>query len=645
MSQPSPPSVSAAAAAAIAAVSPPPPSPPPSPPPFPPGESWPGTTAENFAAAAASVAAASASATLRAQAEATLAEARAALASTIGLEVDDEPTDAELGRHRFDLGKISELTPVDWGWLFLASVVAGLVVCAFDAARRSCVAYWKGRCPALVRLHRRWEAFKESVDERLRRLEFNSSVFGLRHALSGEPAPVRWQVLNHAKEERSATYVDAARGDGTRWTNRRNSFTEVTEMAAMRMRSHAYARAIRRNSPAARNSDARASYTRRSELDSWRRKKGTTKVAPEPYEKPPPLAFGRGASALTRRSSSDGATPRLPVGPAALRDRSAQTFEGAGTLPASTQTPSPGCCTCRCWVKYLCIALVAGLLCWAIVAATLPPPDLSPPPTPPLAPPAPPLPEPPTPPAAPPLPPALPSPPSPPPPVPPALPSAPHPPPSPSPPPPSPRPPPEPPTPSPPPPPSPPPSPPYAPSPASPPAPPVDGECIAVAVLLSVLLIILCAICCRPPPKPPPKPRAADANLQTDPPNVADKACGASAEMKPQEVKPADAQHRAPDAKEHRPRKPDGFAGLYWVKGHIPEPKKPDTPSADAPQIAAAPRHRVAIAPAPPARAVGATNVPRSQAAARATVADHKPAAARSAAPAGGVPDHAARDV
>ena len=217
--------------------SPPPPSPPPSPPPFPPGES----AAENFAAAAASVAAASASATLRAQAEATLAEARAALASTIGLEVDDEPTDAELGRHRFDLGKISELTPVDWGWLFLASVVAGLVVCAFDAARRSCVAYWKGRCPALVRLHRRWEAFKESVDERLRRIEFNSSVFGLRHALSGEPAPVRWQVLNHAKEERSATYVDAARGDGTRWTNRRNSFTEVTEMAAMRMRSHAYA--------------------------------------------------------------------------------------------------------------------------------------------------------------------------------------------------------------------------------------------------------------------------------------------------------------------------------------------------------------------------------------------------------------------
>ena len=231
--------------------SPPPPSPPPSPPPFPPGESWPGTIAENFAAAAASVAAASASATLRAQAEATLAEARAALASTIGLEVDDEPTDAELGRHRFDLGKISELTPVDWGWLFLASVVAGLVVCAFDAARRSCVAYWKGRCPALVRLHRRWEAFKESVDERLRRIEFNSSVFGLRHALAGEPAPVRWQVLNHAKEERSATYVDTARGDGTLWTNRRNSFTEVTEMAAMRMRSHAYAAqfgAIRRNS-------------------------------------------------------------------------------------------------------------------------------------------------------------------------------------------------------------------------------------------------------------------------------------------------------------------------------------------------------------------------------------------------------------
>ena len=65
--------------------------------------------------------------------------------------------------------------------------------------------------------------------------------FGLRHALAGEPAPVRWQVLNHAKEERSATYVDAARGDGSRWTNRRNSFTEVTEMAAMRMRSHAYA--------------------------------------------------------------------------------------------------------------------------------------------------------------------------------------------------------------------------------------------------------------------------------------------------------------------------------------------------------------------------------------------------------------------
>ena len=47
----------------------------------------------------------------------------------------------------------------------------------------------------------------------------------------------------------------------------------------------------------------------------------------------------------------------------------AQTFEGAGTLPASTQTPSPGCCTCRCWVKYLCIALVAGLLCGNILLA------------------------------------------------------------------------------------------------------------------------------------------------------------------------------------------------------------------------------------------------------------------------------------
>ena len=65
---------------------------------------------------------------------------------------------------------------------------------------------------------------------------------------------------------------------------------------------------------------------------------------------------------------------------------------------------------------------------------------------------------------------------------------------------------------------------------------------------------------------------------------LADKACGASAEMKPQEVKPADAQHRAPDAKEHRPRKPDGFAGLYWVKGHIPEPKKPILPPPTRPK-------------------------------------------------------------
>ena len=310
--------------------------------------------------------------------------------------------------------------------------------------------------------------------------------------------------------------------------NWRNSFTEVTEMAAMRMRSHAYARKF----GAILRRRAFSALTRRSlplagPSSTLAPQKGTTKSR-RAVRKPPPLAFGRGASALTRRSSSDGATPRLPVGPAALRDRSAQTFEGAGTLPASTQTPSPGCCTCRCWVKYLCIgarrgpavlghrrrhaaaarplaaadaaaraagaaaARAADAACRAAAAARAAVAAVAAAAGAARA----------------------------------AVGAAPaavavaaaaiaqataraadaSPPPPPSPP------------------------------PATrtrrrrrrrPPHPSTASA--SPSPFCSPSFSSSCAICCRPPPKPPPKPRAADANLQTDPPNAADKACGASA--------------------------------------------------------------------------------------------------------------------
>ena len=135
------------------------------------------------------------------------------------------------------------------------------------------------------------------------------SVFGLRHASQGRAGA--GAVAGAQPREGGAQFRLRRHGARRRHAmdNWRNSFTEVTEMAAMRMRSHAYAAQWRNSAQFGAILRRRAILTRAAPTlagpsSTPGAAKGTTKVAPEPYEKPPPLAFGRGASALSRRSSS-----------------------------------------------------------------------------------------------------------------------------------------------------------------------------------------------------------------------------------------------------------------------------------------------------------------------------------------------------